>query len=208
VTVHELTNPNVRLGELDIAAESGGEAAALRMFEAPVESIALDTTERGTRPAPRADWLRLATERVQYKPAVRTAALDSVYSSQPVGDELIHSITMEAVSAIESTAESAADDRPAPRVDWTPLSSGRVHYKPLERAVAFASVAQSQPLDDELALAMAVDAATLVDSPAAGSVDPLQVDMASNDVDDTEQPGRQLLARRGAFRPVAARHVR
>jgi hypothetical protein len=180
------------------------------MFEAPVESIALDTTERGNRPAPRADWLRLATERVQYKPAVRTAALDSVYSSQPVGDELIHSITMEAVSAIESTAESAADDRPAPRVDWTPLSSGRVHYKPLERTAAFVdiSISQSQPLDDELALAMAVDAATLVDSPAASSVDPLQVDMASNDVDDTEQPGRQLLARRGAFRPVAARHVR
>jgi uncharacterized secreted protein with C-terminal beta-propeller domain len=207
VTVHELTNPNVRLGELDITAEASREAVSLRMYEPPVETTASETSERGNRPAPRADWMPLASERIQFKPPERTAAFAGITYSRPVGDESIHAIAMEAASAVESSTKSTADDRPAPGADWMPLSLGRVHFKPPVRPAAFDSIPHSRPLDDDLVHAIAIDTASLVDSPAASTVDPSKVDFASDDVDDADQPGGQLLARRGALRPLAARLV-
>ena len=144
VTVHELTNPDVRLGELNIAADSSAEPVALTMYEAPIETV----------------------------------------------------------SSRSSNAES---QRPAPCADWMPFASGRVQYKPVVRTAAFATITHSQPLDDELANAIAIDAASAVESPAASTVDPLTAISAVDDVENSDEPSRQLFGRRGAFRPLETR---
>jgi uncharacterized secreted protein with C-terminal beta-propeller domain len=143
LTVHELTDPSVRLGELDIAA-TGAEHIALTFHEAAIETIS-------------------------------------------------------------QTANDALRDRPVSRAHWMPVVPERIRFKPAVRAIAFGDIPLSEPLDDELVNAIAIDLASAAESPAASMVDVLPVENTTDDGEDSEQPGRQLLARRGAFRPVAAR---
>jgi hypothetical protein len=109
-----------------------------------------------------------------------------------------------AVESLMLTSTDASRDRPELRADWMPLDSARSQYKPSARTAAFSAIPPSQPLDDDLVNAIAIDTVPLVDPRAASTVHPWQVDTESDDVDDSENPRRQLLARRGAFRPVVA----
>jgi uncharacterized secreted protein with C-terminal beta-propeller domain len=143
LTVHELTDPSVRLGELNIAA-TGAEHIALTFYEAAIETVSQKSN----------DLLR---------------------------------------------------ERPGSRAVWMPAAPERIRFKPAMRAFDFADIPSSEPLDDELVNAIAIDAASAAESSAASMVDLLPVDNTTDDGEDSDRPGRQLLARRGAFRPVAAR---
>ena len=143
LTVHELTDPSIRLGELEIAA-TGAEHIALTFYEAALETVSQTSS----------DLLR---------------------------------------------------ERPVSRAVWMPVAHERIRFKPAMRAVDFAEIPSSDLLDDELVNAIAIDAASAAESSAASMVDLLPVDNTTDDGEDSDRPGRQLLARRGAFRPVAAR---
>ncbi|HEY3395372.1 MAG TPA: beta-propeller domain-containing protein [Lacipirellulaceae bacterium] len=143
LTVHELTDPGVRLGELDLAA-TGAERIALTFYEAAIETVS-------------------------------------------------------------QTSDDALRDRPVSRAHWMPVAPERIPFKPAIRTVAFADIPSSLPLDDELVNAIAIDAASAAESSAASMVDVLPVENTIDNGEDSEQPARQLLARRGAFRPIAAR---
>jgi uncharacterized secreted protein with C-terminal beta-propeller domain len=209
VTVHELTNPNVGLGELDIAPDAGAETVTLTMYETQLETSTSETSERGLdRPAPRGDWLPPAPSRSPHKPTARTVALSSISISQPLDDELVHSIAIEAESAVELPAIGTPDDRPGPRVEWIPFVSARSPYKPPVRTADFGTISLSQPVDDDLIYAIAIDAEAAAASTDASTLDSRPIGSTMADAKDADQPDRQLLARRSAFRPVATRFAR
>ncbi|HEX2473460.1 MAG TPA: beta-propeller domain-containing protein, partial [Lacipirellulaceae bacterium] len=111
VSVHELTNPSARLGEVSIAAESDLEPVALKMYEAPVEIVTLQSDEaRSERPTRRADWspvapartqsVQPAPDRMQYVPPARAAAFASL-SRSPLRDaDLVNAIAIDKTSAL------------------------------------------------------------------------------------------------------------
>jgi Beta propeller domain len=114
VTVHDLANPNARLGEVSIAAEPGIEPVALTMYEAPVEAVSLSSSEeRGERPAPRADWLPSASGRSTYKPPARAAAFASLTPSPRFDDELVHALAVDSAAAPESLRVTTAERQTA-----------------------------------------------------------------------------------------------
>jgi hypothetical protein len=111
VSVHELTKPGARLGEVSIAADSNGETVALAMYEAPVEVLALPSEEaRGARPARRVELsppapastqnVPPALDRMQYVPPAKSAAFASLSRSALRAAGLVDALAIDRTSAL------------------------------------------------------------------------------------------------------------
>jgi uncharacterized secreted protein with C-terminal beta-propeller domain len=159
VSVHELTNPGSRLGDVNIAAESAGEPVALKMYKAPVEVLALPSGDaRGERPALRTEWSPVApprtqnapseSVRTQYVPPAKAAAFASL-SRSPLRDvDLINTIAIDKTSALnvvlmddagafdETTADDVTDIIKHSEEAEQRAELGRIAFRPISTRFA------------------------------------------------------------------------
>jgi hypothetical protein len=118
VTVHELTNPGIRLGEVSIAAESNVAPIPLTMYEAPIEFVALRSSQAGSeRPAPRQEWWHVAPARTRYAAPARAAAFAGLSHSRLGDADLVHAIAIDTTSARPAAAIGDAGEFDEPAAD-------------------------------------------------------------------------------------------
>jgi hypothetical protein len=136
VTVHELTNPSVQLGEVRIAADLGDDPVALTMYRAPIETVlSRSSTSEGERPATRGEWITSASSRPQYSPRVRAAAFANLPAPSRLDVDLVQALALDSPTAVAAHDASTLDDKPVDtEANDDAAADDAGQLKPLRRA--------------------------------------------------------------------------
>jgi hypothetical protein len=116
VSVHDLADPAVRLGEVSIGAEAVGNLVELTMYQPVIEVLAVATLSQTASDAgdqiadPRLGWALPTSERSGHAQPARVAAFAHHLGAPRVDAELIQLLAREAASR-EASSDTDAKDR-------------------------------------------------------------------------------------------------
>jgi len=114
VTVHELTNPSVQLGEVSIAADLGADPIALTMYQARIEAVSSRSSiGEAERPAPREEWISSTSPRLQFSPRARAAAFANLSAPSRLDVDLVQALALDSSTPVAAHDASTLDDASA-----------------------------------------------------------------------------------------------